>query len=130
MLIDLEGMIENRHLGNARYFVVALLGKVKGEHHGRCHLLPSVKITSSEICVHAWINLLMNDKIDRGFTNGPLISDWDGKVLTTDALDKMFWEILEELYDENTSLFPPSLKHRDEIPEAYQVYRSIRRSSD
>lgn len=130
LLVDLEGMIANRNKGDNRYFIIALLGKIKGEHHGRCHLLPSVKITSSLICVYGWVNELMNSKISRGFTNGPLFSDWEGKVFTTDALDKMLCEILEELFDEKPSLFPASVTNREEISDCYQVYRSIRRSSD
>lgn len=130
LLIDLKGMIANRHIGEDRYFIVALLGLVKGEHQGRCHLLPCIKITSSEICVYAWMDRLMDAKISRGFRDGPLISDWLGKVLTTDVLDKMLTEILEEVYEENPKLFPASVTSRDDIAEFYQVYRSIRRSSD
>jgi hypothetical protein len=130
LLVDLEGMIENRCKGDQRYFIITLLGKIKGEHHGRCHLLPSVQTTSSGIGVYAWVNRLMNAKISRGFTNGPLFSDWAGKIQTTDHLDKLLAEILEEIFDDIPSLFPPSIKSRDEISDCYQVYRSIRRSSD
>lgn len=50
LLVDLKGMIENRDKGDSRYFVVALLGKIKGEHQSRCHLLPCIKVTSSGFC--------------------------------------------------------------------------------
>lgn len=110
--------------------MIALLGKIKGEHHGRCHLLPCVKVTSSGICVYGWVTRLMRNKMSRGFTNGPLFSNWEGLILTTESLDKMQVEILEELFEDIPSLFPPSVKDKEEISDAYQVYRSIRRSSD
>lgn len=130
LLVDLDGMIANRKLGDSRYFIVALLRMVKGEHHGRCHLLPSVKITSSGICVFGWLNRLIDLKINRGVTDGPLFSDWGGKVVTTELLDKMLVDALEDLFDDIPTLFPPSIKTREEISDSYQVYRSIRRSSD
>lgn len=71
LLVDFEGMIANKYKGDLRYFVVALLGKIKGEHQGRCHLLPSVKRTSSDVCIFAWINLLVKAKVDRAYTNVP-----------------------------------------------------------
>lgn len=51
-------------------------------------------------------------------------------MLTTEALDKMLCEVLEDLFDEKPSLFPPSVTNQEEISDFYQVYRSIRRSSD
>lgn len=130
LLVDLEGMLSNINRGDGRYFIIALLGKIKGKHHGRCHLLPCVKETSSKIRVHAWVTRLMECKVNRGFVNGPLFSDWEGKVLTTGSLDRMLVEILEELFVEKPKLFPPSVKAKEDISDAYQVYRSIRRSSD
>lgn len=131
LLVDLDGMIANRQKGDNRYFIVALLGKIKGEHHGRCHLLPCVKVTSSGISIYeGWINQLVTENINRGFTKGPLFSDWSGKVTTTGALDKLLVEVLEEIFDERQDLFPASITERDEIADLYQVYRSIRRSSD
>lgn len=130
LLVDLAGMIKNEHKGDNRYFIVALLGMIKGEHHGRCHLLPSVKVTSLGIDIYDWVSKLIESKKLRGFRNGPLFTDWSGKVLTTDALDKMLVDILEELFDYKHTLFPASVETKDDIVDMYQVYRSIRRSSD
>lgn len=128
--VDMKVMISNRPKGNHRYFIVALLGKIKGEHQGRYHLLPSVKITSSAIDIFRWVDKIMNAKMRRGQRDGPLFSDWDGKVLSTETLDKCLVELLEELYHDDSSLLPAAVKNRDEIVDHYQVYRSIRRSSD
>lgn len=72
----------------------------------------------------------MTEKINRRFTNGPLFSDWAGKVTTTEALYKLLAEVLEEIFNKRKELFQPQMKDKDEIAECYQVYRSIRRSSD
>jgi hypothetical protein len=37
-LLDIGGLID--FTKNATYFMIPLMGKVKGEHHDRCHLLP------------------------------------------------------------------------------------------
>lgn len=72
----------------------------------------------------------MESKISRGFVNGPLFLDWAGKVLTTEALDRLLVEILEEIYEDLPALFPPSIQDKDDISDHYQVYRTLRRSSD
>jgi hypothetical protein len=51
LLVDIEGMLKYADTGDEQYFIVALLGKVKGEHQDRCHLLPCTTITSSGIKV-------------------------------------------------------------------------------
>lgn len=63
LLVDLQGTLANNKVLNDRYFIIALLGMVKGEHHGRCHLLPTVKITSSGIGIYGWVNGLVEAKV-------------------------------------------------------------------
>jgi hypothetical protein len=48
-LVDIKGMMKYEDKGDDEYFIVALLGKVKGEHQDRCHLLPCTALTSSGI---------------------------------------------------------------------------------
>jgi hypothetical protein len=40
---------------NPTHFIITLLGKVKGEHHDRCHLLPCTFVTASGIKPYEWI---------------------------------------------------------------------------
>jgi hypothetical protein len=63
LLVDLKGMLAYKTTGNERYFIVTLLGMVKGENQGRYHLLPSVRTTSSGICIYTWINELVEFKV-------------------------------------------------------------------
>jgi hypothetical protein len=130
LLVDLKGMIANSQKGGADYFVVALLGKVKGEHHDRCHLLPCANTTSSGINVKGWLSTLVSHRMTKGHVDGPLFVDIRGKVLRTQALDDCLIEILEELYDRQPSLFPPSISGKEDLGGSYQVFRTPRRSSD
>jgi hypothetical protein len=130
LLVDLEGMLKYEEKGGDRYFIVALLGKIKGEHQDRCHLLPCACITQSGIRVKEWVKALIQEKKNQGQVNGPLFTDRDNVIWTTHALDDMLTELLEEIYDANPRLFPISVTSREDISGNYQVFRTYRRSSD
>jgi hypothetical protein len=57
------------------YFLIPLLGKVKGEHHDRCHLLPCTLLTDSGIQPYQWVKMLIEVKQRQGLVSGPAISD-------------------------------------------------------
>jgi hypothetical protein len=63
-LLDLGGL--RLHLvgltKNPKYFIIPLMGKVKGEHHDQCHLLPCTFITNSGIKPYKWIQRLVEVK--------------------------------------------------------------------
>ena len=50
-LLDLGGLRTNWTRNDGRYFLVALLGKIKGEKVRRSHLIPCINLTSSRIPV-------------------------------------------------------------------------------
>jgi hypothetical protein len=130
LLLDLKGTIDHIHKSDNTYFIIALLGKVKGEHHHRCHLLPCCTKTSSDIQVKDWVLLLLHEKGRLGFQDRPAISDVHGKAQSCGQLDELFIEVLEEMYDANNTLFPPSISVKDEVAISYSVFRSLRRSSN
>jgi hypothetical protein len=130
LLIDLAGLIKFFAGDEWDYVVITLLGKIKGEHRDRCHLLPCVKTTDSGIDMIYWVNILINEHSKRQRTHGPAISDWEGSVLSTKVLDEQLVELLEEIFDDTPKLFPTSIQNKDEIHPSYQVFRSLRRSSD
>lgn len=130
LLIDIKGLQDYIDKGDGTYFMIALLGKIKGEHHHRCHLLPCVNVTSSGINIKEWILLLLDHMNQKGFKTGPAICDTSGNVVTCSQLDDHFIEVLEEMYEEKPSLFPPSITKKDDIVNSYSVFRSLRRSSD
>jgi hypothetical protein len=94
---------------------VALLGKVKGEHHDRCHLLPCSTTTSSGINVKGWLESVMNYQVEKGIVDGPLFVDKKGKVLTTHALDEVLIEMLEDIYDTHPNKFPQSVTRKEDL---------------
>jgi hypothetical protein len=130
LLVDIKGMLKYEEKGDERYFIVALLGKVKGEHQDRCHLLPCATTTTSGIKVKEWVKALINEKKANGCVDGPLFTDTSGGVISTHSLDDMLIEVLEEMYELNADSFPVSITSKDDINGSYQVFRTFRRSSD
>eukprot|EP00978_Attheya_sp_CCMP212_P015773 scaffold40823_cov60-Attheya_sp.AAC.1 len=81
LLLDLDGLCRHRGEGGDEYLVIALLGKIKGEHQDLAHLLPCVHgVTSSGIKVKQAIDDLIEIKEKHGFRDGPAISDSSGHV--------------------------------------------------
>jgi hypothetical protein len=129
LLLDLKGLLEHTPKeNNPTYFLIPLLGKVKGEAHDRCHLLPCACKTSSGIHPLIWINKLLTMKGRQGLIDGPAISDETGRVKSVSSLNGAFYEILEEIFEGNRDMFPASIKTKEDIYGSYGVYRSLRRS--
>jgi hypothetical protein len=128
LLLDLGGLLAYESKSGDEYLIITLLGKIKGEHSDRCHLLPCAQRTSSGINVKHWISSLIRRHQHQNRTDGPAITDFKGKVMATKILDDLLIEILEELYDENDKLFPMSIQTRDDLGSAYQFFRSLRSS--
>jgi hypothetical protein len=97
LLLDIAGLLEHLDKGDDSYFIIALLGKVKGEQHHRCHLLPCSTTTSSGIKVKEWILQLLEHMTILGFRNGPAIADIEGNVRNCAQMDNVLTEILEEV---------------------------------
>jgi hypothetical protein len=131
LLLDLCGLITHNSVdNNQEFFLIPLLGKVKGETHDRCHLLPCARETSSGMKPWWWVSKLIRLKQHQGFNDGPAISDDGGRVRSVSSLNSILYELLEELYEKSSDIFPSSIKEKDDIYSSYGVYRSFRRSSD
>jgi hypothetical protein len=130
LLVDLGGMLRYASKGDDRYLVVTFLGKVKGEHRDRCHLLPCSRKTASGIDVEEWVNRLIQYHQIFNRTEGPAITEISGNVVTTKVLDEQLVIVLEELYNETPGSVPVSISSKEDVNESYQVFRSFRRSSD
>jgi hypothetical protein len=131
LLLDVGGVRKYRNDGQNEHFIIALRGKIKGEHADRCHLFPCCIMTSSGIPVRDWVTRLIDLKESLGQVSGPAISNIHGQILTTAKLDLLLVTILEELHDTNIELFPSSLRqNKEDLGTPYQVFRSLRRASD
>jgi hypothetical protein len=131
-LLDLGGLRKHSidPKGNQNYFLIPSMGKVKGEHHDRCHLLPCTFATKSGIKPYLWIERLKEIKFKQGLIDGPGISDEKGRVLNSSVIDQGMHEVLEEIYGREKELFPSTIKSKDDIASTYHAFRSFRRSSD
>jgi hypothetical protein len=130
LLLDLAGLHRYWGSGDGTYLVVTLQGTIKGETNDRDHLLPCVLTTSSGVDVKASLERLMSLKATKGFTDGPAISDLDGRVFSTRDLTESFLEILEELFESDRGLFPADVVSKEFMRERYHAFRTFRRTSD
>ena len=112
------------------YIYVCLRGQVKGEHGIRCHVLPCVAITNSGINVKETVRRLLALKGAQGFKDGPAISDEEGALLLSHAMDEAMIEELEVIYTDQRDLFPKKVTSVSDLRGMYQVFRLLRRSSD
>jgi hypothetical protein len=133
-LLDLSGLrrywLKVHTEQQKEYVIVALRGKIKGEHNQREHLLPCSPINSSGIDIKASINRLITLKEAQSRVSGPAISDEAGVIFLARAMDDALHEVLEELFVNKRSLFPPTIDSIDELRKRYQGFWSFRRSSD
>ena len=74
------------------------------------------------------INRLLTIKSLKGQVTGPAISDIEGKLLTTKAMDDMLHEALKEIFSERPALFPLTIDDLEKIPKNYQCFRTLRRT--
>ena len=129
-IIDTKGILENWNKGSDSYLIIALLGKVKGEHHRRFHLLPAVQVTRSGISVRDTVIRVLKIKRKLHLKDGPLISNEKGILLSSRAVDDMLIEVLSEIFEESSDLFPGDIKTLEDIPPNYQCFRTFRRISN
>lgn len=129
LLCDLEGVLD--HFDDSRsYVIIALLGKVKGEHHSRQHLMPCVNVTSSGIKVKVWIKRVLAVHALKGRNVGPMFVNADGLQSTTAELNDLFLEVLTELYDVHRNHFEVDIRTAADLQDKYNVFRSFRRGSE
>jgi hypothetical protein len=130
LLLDLVGLICQWEKGDGSCVVIALLGKIKGEHHERCHLLPSVLVTQSGVKVAESLERLIATKRGNGFEDGPAISDEKGEAYSSRAIVDCLHKILEDLFDEKPTIFPQNIGDKEELKKRFQAFRTFRRTSD
>ena len=65
-----------------------------------------------------------------GFHDGPLISDVNGLVWSSQNVDDMMHDLLMDIYSDDRNLFPLTIKTPEEIKLHYHSFRTLRRTSD
>ena len=139
LLLDLDGMNRNWTEPSKGHFIIALLGKVKGEHHEQAHLIPCVDKTSSGIPVRNVVLRLLKLKRKVGWIDGPAITNSKGVLYSLKDLDYKLVEVLTRIYLDQQNLFPIEIKdlirrakddHHKIIKKYYSCFRTFRRTSD
>ena len=72
----------------------------------------------------------MSIKKKKNLVTGPAISDTKGFLLATRDLNTLLYEILLEIHEESSNMFPPTIESADDIIDNYKVYRTFRKTSD
>ena len=129
LMADLEGLIRFQDDASPDV-VVPLLGRFKGEHHGKQHLLTSKGITGSGIRVKVWLKRVLAVHQIYGRTSGPAFVNEDGYQTSTSEMNDAFLKLLGEIYEENSKLFGLDVKDAGDLPEKFNVFRSFRRGSE
>ena len=88
-LLDIDGLNENWKRNDNSYFIITLLGKIKGENIDRRHLLQCVNHTDSGINLKAMVRRSKDARKDTGFTYGPTILDINGHIYSSAEMDTL-----------------------------------------
>jgi hypothetical protein len=113
------------------HFIITLRGKIQGEHNTRCHLLPCVPITGTEgMRIKESAKRLIDLKATQGLTDGPEILKENGYLFLSRAIDDSMLETLEELFETHQDLFRTNIKSSQDLRKSYQVFCTLRRTSD
>jgi hypothetical protein len=120
--LDLGGLRKYKDKGSQRHILIPLLGKIKGEHCERCHLMPCSPSTSSGIDVAGWLHKLREHKAKLGYVDGPAISDLKGRVLTCSSIEDSLHELLDEVWETHQQLFPSTITKQEDIRSSYQAF--------
>ena len=62
-----------------------------------------------------------------GFREGPAICDFDGFVLSSSVMNKLFCTILEEIYGEDPDTFSKAVSSIKDIREMINIFKTLRR---
>ena len=115
-LLDLKALKDMKPKATNEYIWLALRGKLKREKIEKLHSIPCANITSLGINVKAIVWRLVGEMEKLGRHEGPAVADVKGEMYSSVELDQMLQEVLEEVYDGDSSLFPPDIKQLEERP--------------
>lgn len=129
LMADLEGLIHyfNREKENV---LVPLLGRFKGEHHAKQHLLLSRGVTGSGIQVRLWMERVLSVHRALRRVSGPAFVNSEGNQSTTSEMNDLFIELLVEIYDQRPELFGYDIESSLDLQDKFNVFRSFRRGSE
>jgi hypothetical protein len=129
LMADLEGLLHH-YDPESNEVIVPLLGRFKGEHHAKQHLLISCATTGSGIRVKIWIARAIAVHKACGRSVGPVFVNSKGYQSTTSDMNDLFLDVLVDIHEEDPRLFGPDIEGAGDIPDKFNVFRSFRRGSE
>jgi hypothetical protein len=129
LMADLEGLIHyfSRETENV---IIPLLGRFKGEHHAKQHLLLSKGVTGSGIKVRLWMQRVIAVHRSHHRTAGPAFVSSAGQQSSTSEMNDLFLESLVEIHDRSPELFGYNIESSADLQDKFNVFRSFRRGSE
>jgi hypothetical protein len=129
LMADLEGLLYyfGREQENV---IVPLLGRFKGEHHSKQHLLLCTGTTDSGIMVRLWVQRILAVHRSLCRVSGPAFVNEEGHQSSTSEMNELFIEVLSEIYDRRPELFGYDVKSVSDLSDKFNVFRSFRRGSE
>jgi len=128
-LLDLKAGLNQFWDRSEEYVTIVLLGRLKGEQHDLQHLIPCANETSTRIPIRKLIKNHLRLKELYQVVDGPAISTKEGKLLTPKFVDDTIHELLTDIFQSSSNLFPPSIDDPEKIFTSYQCFRTFRRTS-
>ncbi|KAI2489750.1 hypothetical protein MHU86_24838 [Fragilaria crotonensis] len=129
LMADLEGLLRF-HDPASDEVVVPLLGRFKGEHHAKQHLLISCATTGSGIEVKLWLSRVIAVHKAKGRSTGPAFVDPHGYQSSTADMNALFLDVLTDIYEDHPHLFGRDIVDASTLVDKYNVFRSFRRGSE
>jgi hypothetical protein len=129
LMADLEGLIKY-HEEDSDEVVIPLLGRFKGEHHVKQHLLMSCGTTGSGIKIKQWVRRMLAVHRVMKRSTGPVFANGEGYQSTTSEMNEMFLQVLGEIYEDEPKLFGIDIQDASDLPDKFNVFRSFRRGSE
>jgi hypothetical protein len=129
LMANLKGLIQY-HVDPSEEVVIPLLGRFKGEHHVKQHLLMSCGHTGSGIRVKQWVRRMLAVHRASNRSSGPVFVNHDGYQSSTSEMNELFLMVLGEIYEEQPALFGINFQDIGDLPDKFNVFRSLRRGSE
>ena len=109
------------------HVIIPIIGRFKGEHGERCHLLPLSNVTKSGIHIRNTLQLILTLRQRSGIHSSWLFCDKIGNKITFEVMNEIILEKLEfiKAEDHNNKL----LMQETNVREEFSINRSFRRGS-
>lgn len=117
--------MEEHFATQEEFVVVTLLGKFKGEHHCKQHLMTCVNLTDSGIRVRASGTILLAIHRSQGKSKGPAFINAKGLQSSSKELNQLLITCLTDIFEDYQLLFAIDIKKSEDVSEKHHVFRSF-----